>query len=179
MKRIISLIAAIMLVCVMLTGCESDGSASSDTSAVSSENGQTMTGDGAKSPSAYNKDFEGFVQYMKDNGFISGDGADLTAAAIGASKGQRFTISSPVSKHTVELYEYTDQTSDIAVKTITDARTDGSFHLFESTEYATQYTLAAVSEDGRFLMLYTDSSESGSKAEQKQAAAEAVYKFSK
>lgn len=182
MKKFISIIAAAAVAAVVITGCTGDAgtsasSAATDSSAESA--GQTMTGDGTKSPESYDNTFDGFVQYMTDNGVVAGEGEELTAAAIGAQTGKRFTVSSGVSKHTVELYEFTDQTSEMAAKTIANARADGSFHLFDSTENVTKYTLAAVSEDGRFLMLYTDNSESDGVAEQKQAAAELVAAFSK
>ena len=185
MNKLFSIIAAAAVAAVLFTGCTGDAqgtpSASSD-AASQTESGETMTGDGTKSPDGYKKDFDGFVQYMTDNGFVSGDGVELTAAAIGAASGKRFTMSSGVggtTKYYVELYEYSDQTSDAAAKTISNARADGSFHLFESTETVTQNTLAVVSEDGRFLMLYTDNSESEDKNEQRDAAAEAVKVFSK
>lgn len=182
MNKFLSIIAAAALAAVMITGCESGGSAQTASSgsdtASASDSGEAMTGDGTKSPEGYSKDLDGFVKYMTDNEFVSGEGVDLTAAAIGAASGKRFTVTSGVTKHTVELYEYTDQSSELAQKTIKNARKDGSFHLFESTENVTQYTLAAVSEDGRFLMLYTDASDSEDKNEQKTAAAEAVKNFS-
>ncbi len=182
MNKLISIIAAGAVAAVLFTGCTGDAqstpSASSD-AASQTESGEIMTGDGTKSPSAYSKDFNGFVQYMTDNGFVDGEGTDLTAAAIGAKTGKRFTVSSGVSKHTVELYEYEDQTSEIAQKTISNARSDGSFHLFDSTETMTKNTLAVVSDDGRFLMLYTDSSESDGTNQQRDDAAQAVRNFSK
>lgn len=180
MNKLISIIAAAAVAAALFTGCTGDAGtvssqAASDTESVAS--GETLAGDGTKSPDGYEKTFDGFVQYMTDNEFVSGDGVELTAAAIGANVGKRFTVSSGVSKHTVELYEYTDQTSEAAVKTINNARADGSFHLFESTETMTKNTLAVVTDDGRFLMLYTDASESDGVAEQKQAAADAVKAF--
>ena len=91
MKKFISIIAAMLVAAAMLTGCTADGgSASSAQSGTeSASSGETMTGDGTKSPSDYSKDFDGFVQYMTDNGFVSGEGTDLTAAAIGAETGKR------------------------------------------------------------------------------------------
>ena len=181
MNKILSIIAAAAVAAVVFTGCTgSTDTASSqapatDTASVSS--GESLKGDGTKSPDGYEKTFDGFIQYMTDNGVVSGDGEELTAAAIGAASGKRYTVSSGVSKHTVELYEYTDQTSDAAKKTIGNARKDGSFHLFESTETMTKSTLAAVTDDGRFLMLYTDASESDGAAGQKQAAADIVKAF--
>lgn len=176
MNKIISIIAAAAVVLVLLSGC--DGAAVSTQTKSTADEAQTMTGDGTKNAKNYEKNLDGFIKYMTDNEFISGEGTELTSAAIGASSGRRFTISTPVSKHTIELYEYTDQTSDAAQKTIANARKDGSFHLFESTENVTQYTTAAVSEDGRFLMLYTDSSEKDEKNDTCLAAVEAVKKFS-
>lgn len=178
MNKFVSIIAATAAALVLLSGCEGDIAPTQTSSAGDESQTQTMTGDGTKSADGYEKNLEGFIKYMTDNEFVSGEGTELTSAAIGASSGRRFTVSTPVSKHTIELYEYTDQTSDAAKKTIANARKDGSFHLFESTENVTQYTTAAVSEDGRFLMLYTDSSESGEKNEQRQAAVEAVKNFS-
>ncbi len=181
MNKFLSIIAAAAVAAVLFAGCTGDaGTSSGTTSAAGSDTssaGETIAGDGTKSASGYDKTFDGFVSYMTDNGFVSGDGEELTAAAIGASAGKRFTISTPVSKHTVELYEFEDQTSDAAAKTIADARNDGSFHLFDSTENVTKYTLAVVTDDGRFLMLYTDSSESDGTNEQKEKAAEAVRNF--
>lgn len=181
MKKLISMIAAAAVCACIFAGCAGDentgtGSVSDTDTSVS---GETLAADGSVSPDGYEKTFDGFVKYMTDSGYVSGDGDELTAAAIGADKGRRYKMSSTVSKHTVELYEFTDQTSDAAKKTIANARTDHSFHLFESTETQTKYTYAAVSADGRFLMLYTDSSETDGVSEQKQSAGEAVEVFSK
>ncbi|MBQ1546571.1 MAG: hypothetical protein IIZ59_03460 [Clostridia bacterium] len=177
MNKFISIIAAAAVALALLSGCDSDISATQANSGSNESQTQTMTGDGTNGADEYEKNLEGFIQYMSDNDFISGEGTELTSAAIGASSGRRFTVSTPVSRHTIELYEYTDQTSDIAKKTIANAKKDGSFHLFESTENVTQYTTAVVTDDGRFLMLYTDSSEGDGKNEQRQAAVEAVKNF--
>ncbi len=176
--KFISIAVTLLIASTMLAGCDSDMSSTpSATSDTASSSGEVLTGDGTKSSEGYTKNLDGFVQYMKDNGIVSGDGVELTAAAIGAEKGLRFTISTPVSKHTVELYEYTDITSDEAKKTIANAQKDGSFHLFESTENVTKYTLAAVSPDSKFLMLYTDNSENNDKNDAKTKAEEAVKNF--
>ena len=183
MNKIFSIIAAAAVFAVIFTGCtgdaETSSSAASGSETASSEQGAALSADGTIDPDKYEKTFDEFVAYMTDSGYINGEGVELTAAAIGADKGKRFTVSSTVSKHTVELYEFTDQTSEAASKAISNARADHSFHLFESTENQTKYTYAAVSADGRFLMLYTDGADNDSTAEQKQKAGEAVEKFSK
>ena len=176
MKKIISLIMASLLVAVVLCSCTGDSSGD-NTSAESTQSGDVLAGDGTKSPSGYDKSFDGFVKYMTDNGFVDGDGEELTANIIGASQGKRFTVQTPVSKHTVELYEFTDTTTKEAQRVISDARKDGSFHLFESTETVTAHTTAAVNADGTFLMLYTDTSDKDNTDEQIKKAVEAVQAF--
>lgn len=178
MKKIISLAVACILAAVMLTGCSgTDDTASSNNT---SANITAVTGSGdtqTVSAGGYDKTFDGFVQYMTDGGYIKGDGTDLTASAIGAAQGKRFTMSSGTSKYSVELYEYEDQTSELAQRTIANARADHSFHLYESTESAVQSTYAVVTEDGRFLMLYTDTSASDASAAKKEEAGNAVAAF--
>lgn len=184
MNRLKATIAAAALMAVLLTGCFGSTTAtdSSSASSDSASSGETLKGDGAKTADGYDYTLDGFISYMKDNEIISGDGQELTASVIGAQKGQRFisgTNNSP--KFTVELYEFAAdaESSDEAKKTIEDARKDGSFHLYDSTEDITKKTLAAVTDDGRFLMLYTDNIGNENSEKQQQSAAETVKKFKK
>lgn len=184
MKKLLSVAVSAVLALTMLAGCDTGASQSQNPTESTSASTIKPTNEESTDtelilPENYEKTFDGFVQYMTDYNFISGEGTDLTASAIGAKLGKRYTVSSGASKFTVELYMYEDTTSELAVKTIENARKDGSFHLYDSTESATQYTLAAVSEDGRFLMLYTDPSENENNIAVKNAAADAVRQFSK
>ena len=169
MKKILSIIAALTLAMTVLAGCSdtTDTASDSDVSTVSVDE------------SGYEDSFDGFVQYMKDGGYIKGDGVELTASAIGAAQGKRYTVSSGMGKYSVELYEYEDQTSELAAKTIENARSSGSFYLFETTESSTENTVAAVTDDGRFLMLFTELSANDSTSAAKEAAVEAVNAFGK
>lgn len=177
MKKIISLIMVCTLSAVILAGCN-DSSGANTGNTGSADLTATNSGTDVQSVSAsdYEKTFEGFVKYMDDSGFVKGDGADLTASAIGAAKGKRYIISGTY-KYSIELYEYEDQSSELAQKTITNARTDHSFHLMDSTESATVNTYALVTEDGKFLMLFTDSSSNDEPSDKKAAAAKAVENF--
>lgn len=179
MRKLFSIIAVTLLAAAMLAGC-SDGapnttvsntsSAASDTESVA----QSETADGK-----YADSFDGFVQYMTDNGFVSGDPVDTTASAIGAVQGKRFTMSSGTAKIYVELYEFpTSNLSDTASTTIENARNDGTFSIYNYTS-ATQNTVAAVTDDGRFLMLYTDSSTSEDNITNREEAVKAVKSFGK
>ena len=179
MKKILSLIVVCAVSIVMLVGCsESSGGAASGNNGSADITATNSSSDTQSvDASGYEKSFEGFVQYMTEGGYIKGDGTDLTAAAIGAKQGKRYTISSGTSKYYVELYEYEDQTSDIAQRTIANAKGDHSFHLMDSTESATANTYAVVTEEGKFLMLFTDSSSNDAPSEKKESAAKAVESF--
>ncbi len=188
MKKIFSVIAVAMIAAMMFAGCNDTSTASSDTNAVtatasaSTESGEEAIEGETVQAADYDKTFEGFIQYMTDAGYTKGEGTDLTASAIGAKQGKRYTITSGSSKIYIEYYEFEEnasETSDLAKKTIENARKDGSFTLFDTTTSATQNTLAAVSDDGRFLMLYTDSSTNESNITAKNDAAELVKNFSK
>lgn len=179
MKRLFSIIAVTLLAAALLAGCSDNtpNTTVSDTSSAASDTesaAQSKTSDGK-----YDDSFDGFVQYMTDSGFVSGDPVDTTASAIGAVQGKRFTMSSGTAKIYVELYEFpTSNLSDTASTTIENARNDGTFSIYNYTS-ATQNTVASVTEDGRFLMLYTDSSTSESNITNREEAVKTVKNFGK
>ena len=172
MKKLISIsvIAVLVLSITVFAGCsETIDNTSSDTASVSSEK--------AESPDNADSGFEDFAAYMSDNGYIKGKGEEITASVIGANYGERYTISSNGSKIYVELYEYTDSESELAAKTLNEAKNSGTFTLYDGI--STEHTVAAVSADGKYLMLYTDSSTSGSNVQTKNDAVEAVKSYGK
>lgn len=179
MKKIFSIVAVVLISAVAFAGCNTTSQTSSDgegssTSSVSSDEASETEIVNAED---YSRDFEGFVQYMTDGGYISGDGTALSASAIGAVQGERFTVGSGTSKFYVELYEFdVENMNDTASATVSDAKADGTFNLYGDLT-ATQNTLAVATEDGRFLMLYTDSSTSEGNLDAKQKAADAVLSF--
>ncbi|MBQ2152458.1 MAG: hypothetical protein II440_03325, partial [Clostridia bacterium] len=74
----------------------------------------------------------------------------------------------------IELFEYEDPTTDKAKSVITNAKRDHTFMLFGNTESITQHTYAVVSENGKYLLLYSDTSTSDSAA-QRQKNAESAF----
>lgn len=179
MKKIVSIIAAALLAVTAFAGCTQstpDVTASNTSSAASDTESkvESKTSDGK-----YDNSFDGFVQYMTDGGFVSGDAVDTTASAIGATQGKRFTMSSGTAKIYVELYEFpTENLSDTASTTVANARNNGTFEIYGYTS-ATQNTVAAVTDDGRFMMLYTDASTNESNVTNKDEAVKAVKSFGK
>lgn len=170
MKKLISafMILAMVLSAAMFTGCNDiTNDTSTDTTAVSSENSEKSD----KSDSG----FEKFAAYMEEGGFIKGSGLELTASVIGAEYGERYTISSGGSKIYVELYEYEDTNSELALKVLSEAKNRGTFSLYN--DLSTENTAAAVTPDGKYLMLYTDSSTNANNVQIKNDAVEAVKNY--
>ena len=170
MKKLISafMILAMVLSAALFTGCNDiTNDTSTDTTAVSSENSEKSD----KSDSG----FEKFAAYMEEGGFIKGSGLELTASVIGAEYGERYTISSGGSKIYVELYEYEDTNSDLALKVLSEAKNSGTFSLYN--DLSTENTAAAVTPDGKYLMLYTDSSANANNVQIKNDAVDAVKNY--
>ena len=171
MKKLISvfMVAAVVLCAAMFTGCnDMVNDTSSNTSSTAIENGE-------KSENA-DSSFEKFTAYMEEGGYIKGSGEELTASAVGAEYGERYTISSGGSKIYVELYEYTDTDSALAQEILSEAADKGTFSLYK--DLSTENTSAAVSADGKYLMLYTDSSSNANNIQTKNDAIEAVKSYS-
>ena len=106
MKKILSLIVVCAVLAVMLVGCSnnSGGSATGNNGSADITATNSSTDTQSVDASGYDDSFDGFVQYMTDGGHIKGDGTDLTASAIGAKQGKRFTVSAGTAKYFVELY---------------------------------------------------------------------------
>ena len=172
MKKILlfTVVAAVIAALTLLSGCNA---MINDTSADTVD----ATADVSESPDAVDKGFKEFVNYMKESGFIKGKSEKITASTIGAAFGERYTVSSGTTKVYVELYEYKDTESDIAKKILNNAKENGTFSLYN--EIQTDKTAAAVSADGKYLMLYTDASNSGNSVQTKNDALAAVAEYGK
>ena len=175
MRKVLIIAVSCLLTLCMLSGC-------ADNTQTPSEEQETVITDnagGTDLPSLdnYEDSFLDLITYMTEAGIIKGEGTDLTANAIGAKQGKRFTMSVGPSKYYIELYEYTDQTTDKAKSVIENARNDHSFSLFDITESVTQNTYAVVSDNGKYLLLYSDTSTSDSAVQRQRNAESAMRNY--
>jgi len=176
MKKIFIIAASCLLTVCMLAGC------ADNTAQTSSEEQETVITDnvgGTDLPSLdnYEDSFTDLIKYMTEAGIIKGDGTDINAESIGASQGKRFTMSSGPIKYYIELFEYEDTTTDKAKSVITNAKRDHSFTLFGNTESITQHTYAVASENGKYLILYSDTSSTDSAAQRQKNAQSAFLNY--
>ncbi|MBQ5439760.1 MAG: hypothetical protein IIT49_03140 [Clostridia bacterium] len=172
MKKVLIIAVSCLLTLCMLSGC-------ADNTQTPSEEQETVITDnagGTDLPSLdnYEDSFLDLITYMTEAGIIKGDGTEVNAESIGAAHGKRFTMSSGPVKYYIELFEYEDPTTDKAKSVITNAKRDHTFMLFGNTESITQHTYAVVSENGKYLLLYSDTSTSDSAA-QRQKNAESAF----
>lgn len=94
----------------------------------------------------------GLQKYLAGNGAVSGDPTQMRADVIGAKGGVRYQFSlNGKNNVTVEFYEYdTDSLNDTAKQVLASVKSSGSFTLMG------QQITAALSDSGKYLMIYKD-----------------------
>lgn len=153
MKNIKKLFAALLIaaLCLSLAACAT-GTAAVETLETSgvSEEGETVTED--KNPADYDGDIQGLCRYFEDSRLTMGEKIQMSYDVIGALNGYKYMYRYNESTVQVELYEFpTEDISETAQTAIDSLRADGTFKVLDST------VSGYLSEDGRFLLIYTDS----------------------
>ena len=103
---------------------------------------------------AYNQAEQELEKYLKKRAFLPDmDGTEMSYGMIGAKAGHRYMFTFNNSQVTAEFYEYDlKNLNDEAKKTIESVKKDGKFELLGMT------TEATLSDNGKYLMVYTDNS---------------------
>ena len=100
---------------------------------------------------------------LKDKEYVSDDCVQTNAALIGANEGYRFdSVKFNSSVFSLEIYEFSDTSSDTAKKCIDEVKKNNSFTLFGKTvEYC------YMSDNGKYLLIYPDPKTKSDKADDK------------
>lgn len=148
MKKILAALLCAALLMVFAAGC--NGAANAD---------DKDTGDEAKSlvASDYKDDLGGLATYLSAYGYINpmkpSTITEMDASLIGAKKGNKY-VEQKMNNVTVELYEFdVNKPSATADEIIGSVKTDGKFSILDLPEVN-----AYLSDSGKFLMIYNDSS---------------------
>lgn len=149
-------IAAVFAAALMLfsfSACAVNVPDSSSSSETSSQAEATPEPEASVDESKFADNLEGLQEYMMAKEYISGTPVDMEASFIGAKDGVKYTCSYEGSNNiTVELYEYdTSSLNDTAKEIIDSVKKDGTFELMGMTAEAT------LSDSGKYLMIYKDS----------------------
>ena len=166
MKRFIAAILCVGLIAAALAGC-----AYKD--ALSKENTATQATEATSSAATadevdaknYSDNLEGLSNYFADKGYITTkdgkiDESTVTvmdASLIGAKEGKKFITAYGGKAITIELYEYDvtnlNKINDTAKTVIESVKNSGEFTILDLPSVK-----AYLSNNGRYIMIYTDSS---------------------
>lgn len=159
MKKFFTAVLCAGLIAVTASGCGySDALLDSKSSVTqpSEANSNPATEDEVKS-SDYKNDLNGLVDYFVAKEYIKDDKNTVTemdAASIGAEKGKKFANTFEAKNITIELYEYNqDKLNETAENILESVKKDGTFSIYSLPDVP-----AYISDNGKFLMIYTDAS---------------------
>lgn len=102
----------------------------------------------------YKDNLDGLEDYLKKRAFLPNmDGTEMSYDMIGAKAGHRYMFTFNGSSVTAEFYEYDLKNLNSEAKTtIESVKKNGNFELLGMT------TEATLSDNGKYLMVYTDNS---------------------
>lgn len=163
MKKFIAAILCVGLIAAALAGC-----AYKD--ALSKENTATQATEATSSAATadevdaknYSDNLEGLSNYFADKGYITTkdgkiDESTVTVmdvSLIGAKEGKKFATSYGGKAITIELYEYNVKNlNDTAKSVVESVKNSGEFTILDLPSVK-----AYLSNNGRYIMIYTDSS---------------------
>ena len=150
-----SFVLALVLVMALFSACGVTGWDGSSSSSQQEAEPSSAVNENVTDES-FEDNLTGLVNYMKDAGVITGNTESMQAAMIGAKEGVRFATAA----YTVELYEYDlSNLNETAQSVLSSVREKGTFELlgFEAK--------AALSDSGKYLMVFTETGKEASIAE--------------
>lgn len=102
----------------------------------------------------YKNDLDGLESYLKKRAFLPDiDGTEMSYDMIGAKAGHRYMFTLNGSTVTAEFYEYDlENLNKEAKTTIESVKKNGTFEILGVS------TDATLSDNGKYLMVYTDNS---------------------
>ena len=161
-------VALVIALCLSMTGCmtrssQVTGTATLETSEVTLDGEETA----AKDPSAFEDGIQGLCAYMEDCEVTAGERIQMEYGVIGAINGYKYTYTYEGSQVQLEVYEFpTEDIPELAQTVIDSVKANGSFELLDNV------IPAQISENGRYMLIYTD--EKTKKEEANQAHKEHV-----
>lgn len=167
MKRFIAAILCVGLIAAISAGCAYKDALSKDNTATT--HATEATGSAATPSEVEEKNFEdnlnGLSNYFANKGYITTkdgkiDESTVTvmdASLIGAKEGKKYATAYGGKAVTIELYEYdvsnVNNLNDTAKAVIESVKNNGEFTILDLPSVK-----AYLSNNGRYIMIYTDSS---------------------
>lgn len=164
MKRFIAAILCVGLIAAVSVGCGYKDALSKDnktTTQATDATGSSATADEPK-PADFKDNLEGLISYfteleylaMKDGKLDESSVTVMDASLIGAKEGKKFITAYGGKAITIELYEYDLKNLNDTAKTVIESvKNSGEFTILDLPSVK-----AYLSNNGRYIMVYTDAS---------------------
>lgn len=130
----------------------------------------------------YEDNLEGLEKYFIALGYIpeKAQPTEMMYNVIGAIDGDRYNFAVDSSAVYVELYEYDpDNLNDEATRVINEVKKDGKFYVFADDGNGNVAYEATLSDNEKYLMIYTDSSSEEANVQRKTDVINALKSFHK
>lgn len=158
MKKIIAVLAAVMMFASVATACGVSDPLNTTEAPTTAEATEAPT-EPQVDISDYNDTFEDLCRYMTDMTYVSGEPTEMTAELIGAKEGKKYSFNYGGGTVTAEFYVFDiDNLDETGEKTISDVKENGKFKIGNLPE-----TEAVLSDNGKYLMVYRDTAYDASK----------------
>lgn len=170
MKKLFAVILAVCCLSALFAGCGLDDALAQNSNTETTTQAATQDEAPSVKYTDYNNDFDGLCDYFVAMGYTvskAGDKLDeknvteMDSALIGAEKGRKYATTYNGKNITVELYSYdTANLNDTAKSIIESVKNDGTFTILEFSPVK-----AYLSDNGKYLMAYSDASIDESKTD--------------
>ena len=190
LKKLLALVATAALA-VTLTACTGTGEQLPGLTLETSSASTSSTTSGVDVPTASDEEdaqveiqveevpdtefedtIDGLCDYLSANKAVTGDPTEMAYETIGATEGYRFRFILGKSTVQVEVYSFDlDNLGDQAQAVLDSVREKGSFTMLDNEVPAT------LNSDGKYLLIYTDTSTDATNVAQKERVTELFTSF--
>ena len=190
LKKLLALVATVALA-VTLTACTGTGEQLPGLTLETSSASTSSTTSGVDVPTASDEEdaqveiqveevpdtefedtIDGLCDYLSANKAVTGDPTEMAYETIGATEGYRFRFILGKSTVQVEVYAFDlDNLGDQAQTVLDSVREKGSFTMLDNEVPAT------LNSDGKYLLIYTDTSTDATNVAQKERVTELFTSF--
>ena len=177
MKKIISAIL-LAVTAVSLSGCMQSGNKLEKLSTENAPDADTIK------TSDYANNLEGLEKYLTALDYIpkEAQATEMLSNVIGAKSGRRYNFIVDNSTVSVELYEYdTDNLGEEGKRVVDEVKSGGEFYVFDKSVKLDENIAyeASLSDSGKYLLIYTDTSTDISNIQRKADFTQKVKEFYK
>lgn len=170
MKKKILLAAMAVFMMLAMTGCVSRNTQSKPSADLELPSGESSAVVELVDESDCEDTLDGLCKYLEGNYAVAGEKEQMSFDVIGADDGYKYSFNFGGSVVQVEVYEFDlEKLNDTGREMLDSIEKNGSMTVIENE------VPAIISNNGKYVMVYTDSSDS-EKSQEQQAKVEELFK---